>query len=255
MKCLEFLYFYLLDENPTSAERSNIVSLVPTSPPTAPVTPLKPSKPSLNSKPLRPSSSRLASEFSFLSAKTSSASSTPRSTPGSSMNSFSSISSSASISTAPSSISSSPDRPPAILPPKTPPRSPSLPPRLPHKLQPRSLMMLRKEVEYEPQSPKKPQLSRAGSGSGGVSRYASTKSMSRLRAASEDDCHGYSQVPGTPSRHEQNGTVSERGLSGPQNRTEKTRTTEEKRELLGTMLGNVDALVEGVRKAGIWGLG
>lgn len=35
----------------------------------------------------------------------------------------------------------------------------------------------------------------------------------------------------------------------------KWRTTEEKKELLGTMLGNVDALVEGVRKAGIWGLG
>ncbi|GAW00843.1 CDC14-domain-containing protein [Lentinula edodes] len=35
----------------------------------------------------------------------------------------------------------------------------------------------------------------------------------------------------------------------------RARTTEEKKELLGTMLGNVDALVEGVRKAGIWGLG
>jgi len=33
------------------------------------------------------------------------------------------------------------------------------------------------------------------------------------------------------------------------------RTTEEKKAFLGTMLGNVDALVEGVRKAGIWGLG
>jgi len=33
------------------------------------------------------------------------------------------------------------------------------------------------------------------------------------------------------------------------------KTLEEKKELLGTMLGNVDALVEGVRKAGIWGLG
>lgn len=32
------------------------------------------------------------------------------------------------------------------------------------------------------------------------------------------------------------------------------RTTDEKKEILGTMLGNVDALVEGVRKAGIWGL-
>ena len=30
------------------------------------------------------------------------------------------------------------------------------------------------------------------------------------------------------------------------------KSTEEKKELLGSMLGNVDALVEGVRKAGIW---
>jgi len=33
------------------------------------------------------------------------------------------------------------------------------------------------------------------------------------------------------------------------------KSTEEKKELLGSMLGNVDALVEGVKKAGIWGLG
>lgn len=32
------------------------------------------------------------------------------------------------------------------------------------------------------------------------------------------------------------------------------KSTEEKKELLGSMLGNVDALVEGVKKAGIWGL-
>jgi len=35
----------------------------------------------------------------------------------------------------------------------------------------------------------------------------------------------------------------------------KVRTAEEKKEILGGMLGNVDALVDGVRKAGIWGLG
>ncbi|KAG5338311.1 hypothetical protein C0989_007586 [Termitomyces sp. Mn162] len=253
MKCMEFLYFYLLDENPTSSEGADILSLVPTSPPTAPATPSKPSKPYLNSKPLRPSSSRLASEFSFLSNKSSaSTSSTPRSTSGSSSNSFSSTSSNVSSSTAPSSISSSPDKPSAIFTPKTPPRSPSLPHRLPHKLQPRSLMMLRKEVEYEPQSPKKVQLSRAGSG---LSRQISTKRMSRLRVASEDDYCKFSQVPGTPSRQEQNRTTLEDEPSRPQGHTEKIRTTEEKKELLGTMLGNVDALVEGVRKAGIWGLG
>lgn len=32
------------------------------------------------------------------------------------------------------------------------------------------------------------------------------------------------------------------------------KTTEDKKKLLGTMLGNVDALIEGVRKAGVWGL-
>ena len=37
------------------------------------------------------------------------------------------------------------------------------------------------------------------------------------------------------------------GKAGP-------RTMAEKKEILGTMLGNVDALVEGVRKAGVWGL-
>lgn len=36
--------------------------------------------------------------------------------------------------------------------------------------------------------------------------------------------------------------------------SEKVKSTEEKKEFLGTMLGNVDALVESVRKAGIWGL-
>ena len=37
------------------------------------------------------------------------------------------------------------------------------------------------------------------------------------------------------------------GVTGP-------RTMAEKKEILGTMLGNVDALVEGVKKAGVWGL-
>lgn len=32
------------------------------------------------------------------------------------------------------------------------------------------------------------------------------------------------------------------------------RTMEEKKKILGSMMGNVDALVEGVKKAGIWGL-
>lgn len=33
------------------------------------------------------------------------------------------------------------------------------------------------------------------------------------------------------------------------------RTTDEKKEVLAVWLGNVDALVEGVQRAGVWGLG
>jgi hypothetical protein len=32
------------------------------------------------------------------------------------------------------------------------------------------------------------------------------------------------------------------------------KTTEQKKEFLGLMLGNVNALVEGVKRAGVWGL-
>lgn len=40
--------------------------------------------------------------------------------------------------------------------------------------------------------------------------------------------------------------------SGPRGR--RVKSTQEKKELLGTCLGNVDALVEGMQKAGVWGL-
>ena len=51
-------------------------------------------------------------------------------------------------------------------------------------------------------------------------------------------------------------TDSEREMSSKKHeRANRTRTMEEKKELLGQLLGNVDALVDGVRSAGIWGLG
>lgn len=265
MKCLEFLYFYLLDETPGSQEATPVQE----SPPTVPTSPVKPSKPYLSSgRPLRPSSrfGSGSSEFSFPSIAPSSSipslasSLAGRSTSGSSTQSFTSASSIASGSTAPTSVSSSPPKASSsMLPPQTPPSSPPLSSRVtvPPPLQARSLMMLRKEVDYEPQSPKKAQVSRLGVG--GSSRHAPGKSISksRLTSGSEDDCQRYSHVPITPTRRNssQSGEndVSSQPLS--QSRSRKVRTTEEKREFLGTMLGNVDALVEGVRKAGIWGLG
>ncbi|KAG8906998.1 hypothetical protein FRB99_005518 [Tulasnella sp. 403] len=41
---------------------------------------------------------------------------------------------------------------------------------------------------------------------------------------------------------------------GPQQAKPRIRSTEEKKELLGNWIGNVDALVAGVQKAGVWGL-
>ena len=68
--------------------------------------------------------------------------------------------------------------------------------------------------------------------------------------------------PTTPSVSDLRETRNRTSPSGPAEgaeanscRHECIRTTEEKKEMLGSMLGNVDALVDGVRKAGIWGLG
>jgi hypothetical protein len=108
-------------------------------------------------------------------------------------------------------------------------------------------MMLRKEVDYTPLSPKKPHATRLGV-SGSSSRYIS---KSRLASESEDDCQQWSQALYDSTSEGLN--VKENAKPHPHK--DSIRTTEEKKELLGTMLGNVDALVEGVRKAGIWGLG
>ncbi|KAI6034980.1 hypothetical protein F5J12DRAFT_710477 [Pisolithus orientalis] len=104
--------------------------------------------------------------------------------------------------------------------------------------------MLQKDVEYEPQSPKKVQVSRLG--------VAHGRSAPRLR----DRTTGSSDHSGEISssfHHEESASNSEahnKEIGGHKG----VRTTDEKKEILGTMLGNVDALVEGVRKAGIWGL-
>jgi hypothetical protein len=47
-------------------------------------------------------------------------------------------------------------------------------------------------------------------------------------------------------------TPAPTNTSGPRGR--RVKSTQEKKELLGTCLGNVDALVEGMKKAGAWGL-
>lgn len=104
-------------------------------------------------------------------------------------------------------------------------------------------------MDYTPLSPKKPHAKRSGV-SGSSSQYIS---RSRLASESEDDCQKWSTVFKDETLEEsldpEEDIIPSRPAGGNK------RTTEEKRKLLGTMLGNVDALVEGVRKAGIWGLG
>ncbi|OJA20321.1 hypothetical protein AZE42_05444 [Rhizopogon vesiculosus] len=238
MKCLEFLYFYLMDESPTPTQSDEIHSLLTSPVTTRPNTPSRPPETKIFARSVSgtlnisfASSSTLSSSGSATSSSssssTSSFSSSTTNTSIESIHSSSPIKKSYSISTF-----TSPD-----------PQTPSSPPpsgarRFPAPLQSRSMLMLRKEVDYEPLSPKKPRGFRPGLGVTDATGPA-TPSASRLREINKR-------------------TISSDRTEGAEARSSKhnrVRTTDEKKEILGSMLGNVDALVEGVRKAGIWGLG
>jgi len=122
--------------------------------------------------------------------------------------------------------------------------------------------MLRKDLDFIPLSPKKGPVVEESEASL-LRAHKRGKSLSKSRSrlgsecGSEDDivksdreANGFPQVP----EQEVQDVKSARNIRYVSDR-EKTRSTEEKKELLGTMLGNVEALVEGVRKAGVWGLG
>lgn len=97
--------------------------------------------------------------------------------------------------------------------------------------------MLRKELDFVPMTPKKSQIAGLGVGTPSGSRTSSGRSYKEM------------ELPKLLSpRSEKENKVQLRVSTH-------IKTTEEKKELLGSMLGNVDALVEGVKKAGIWGLG
>jgi len=122
-------------------------------------------------------------------------------------------------------------------------------------------IILRKDIDidYVPISPKKPKVARVDT----LGMPGMALKVRELRELST----GSRSMPilpnlGTPTRGlfgtpRHHGHDVEPGEYGEQKglRCGETRTAEEKKEILGGMLGNVDALVEGVRKAGIWGLG
>lgn len=119
--------------------------------------------------------------------------------------------------------------------------------------------MLKKDVDFVPISPRKPDAGRP------VAGHLRAKSASRSRSKlgsdvlNESDQRNQAQLARSqPTITTMDEAKSEDGRQITRRvieRVERTRTTEEKKEILGTMLGNVDALVESVRKAGIWGLG
>ncbi|KAF7335250.1 Carbamoyl-phosphate synthase [Mycena sanguinolenta] len=293
MKCLEFLYFYLLDET-TSSLPVETPTPMPTPAPTAPSTPMQAQlskKPFPNATPSRPmsrygsstfsltSSSFVSSAFTSTSIPYSSSSSSSssgsgsesgmksRSTSGSSTSSFSSTSSNAGSTPR----SRSPKKPSVGMGKQTPTatptgkhtQTPTTPaPKLRLQPQPRALMMLRKDLDFVPLSPKRavvagedgaPLGKPRGVGVGVVrtrSRLVSDEDSAGEEAKMEMELMETKIDSETETETEVEEETGERGREARE-----TRTTEEKKKLLGTMLGNVEALVEGVRKAGIWGLG
>ncbi|THH21375.1 hypothetical protein EUX98_g8397 [Antrodiella citrinella] len=265
MKCLEFLYFYLMDETITpsavAANAINDTDLVPT----APNSPVKPSSRSTTQSSI--SSDRSSSSSSFSTDSGSSIFSNSTYASSFSASSFSGTS------TPKDSMSPTATRKSTPFPIKQSPRifTP------PSAAKPRSLALLKKDVDYTPMSPKKAQVSKLGLG------VPHLHSRQREVLSSEDNTDPEEitkSEPQTPKSRSPFDVLSPEKLSSrPGHRRGQlsmdvaevpvpirppipsvsrplgTRTIEEKKEILGGMLGNVDALVEGVRKAGVWGLG
>ncbi|KIK98209.1 hypothetical protein PAXRUDRAFT_134689 [Paxillus rubicundulus Ve08.2h10] len=251
MKCLEFLYFYLMEE--TGPQNTTASSFVSHSTPTSPVT-THPNTPVRTPGPqIFPRQASGASNSSFASASSSSSFSSRWATDLTSQLSTFSLTTNSSRTSVhsirtPSPIKKCYSSPTIPSDPHTPPSSPPPVPAVskktprPSNLQTRPMLMLRKDVDYEPLSPKKAHVARLGLANNLSTPRPREKAMSGK----------YSEPNSTSSPSVRSSEISGHGEKS--SRHERVRTTDEKKEILGTMLGNVDALVEGVRKAGIWGL-
>jgi hypothetical protein len=240
MKCLEFLYFYLLDETVPSGsepitELDSYELVIPLSP--SPFIMETTPKGRTQGAGLRDASS--GSDDSYASGSSHSSST-----------SFDSLAFSV------SSVSSSNTAPPHSANSKTPSHSPTTPNL--YRARSRSLLMLQKDLDYVPSTPKKSHVAKLGIGH---SRQSSRSvPSSKLTQASSFDEDSYPS-PVVPLDAKSPGSIAydslgeDRGSYSNKRSSDRAKTTEQKKELLGNMLGNVDALVEGVKKAGIWGLG
>jgi hypothetical protein len=108
--------------------------------------------------------------------------------------------------------------------------------------------MLQKEVDFMPATPKKSHASRLG--------------VDPLRPSSVPNSpfKNFRAIPddmNLETRHSSDGTSfggDRDHVTAKLENRDMVKTTEQKKEFLGFMLGNVDALVESVKRAGVWGL-
>jgi len=114
--------------------------------------------------------------------------------------------------------------------------------------------MLQKEVDFMPVTPKKSHASRLGvdpfrPSSAPNSPFKNFRTLHHdLDDTSSETRHSFDGTPFGGERDYATGTATSAADR------DVVKTTEQKKEFLGFMLGNVDALVEGVKRAGVWGL-
>jgi hypothetical protein len=96
-----------------------------------------------------------------------------------------------------------------------------------------------------PVTPKKSHVSRLGIGS--LRPSSAPNSPFKNFRATPDDAN-------TETDHRSGGNSFTSDVNSKPEDRDMVKTTEQKKEFLGFMLDNVDALVEGVKRAGVWGL-
>lgn len=121
-------------------------------------------------------------------------------------------------------------------------------PRTPRKV-PANLALLRKDLDFVPVTPKKVSRLTVGAFRAGAGR---TPHSARTGRSSPVDI---SSIPTSPTKRRHAIGTSPVLLHAEQDQGDHRRNTQEKKEILSSLLGNVDTLVEGVTNSGIWGLG
>ena len=295
MKCLEFLYFYLLPEDGSPPAMSRCTSTPSGGPCNSASAPASAPSKSVPGSPIHTEFAKLKPAFvskgsivTDQSSATTSGDSRPPS-PTKRTTSKPNPQGKASGSKLKTSLSSSTSSDASSSGPATPTEEDQRArPASPQK-KTLALQILQRDVDFTPMSPKKAQVSKLGVGTPGRPRISPLGPSGGSASSDISEKEGGpkmlfpSMVPSTPARkrfsHKDDQGAGKSNMSALEERTNRPRvrvaspnenedapsviksrpmgrirSTEEKKELLGAWLGNVDALVEGVQKAGVFGL-